>query len=114
MPSATIPEVAHQANGLSTATNGVKMSTARSQRKQISLSQQSQRLLDLEAQYTVGGFTPLPGFFERGLGSVLWDVDGKEYLDFICMFSSINQGHCHPKIVAAVIEQVQKGESRVF
>ncbi len=95
-------------NAISTAINGVKPSPARSQSKNISLSQQAQRLLDLEAQYTVGGFTPLPGFFERGLGSVLWDVDGKEYLDFICMFSSINQGHCHPKIVAAVIDQVQK------
>ncbi|KIW36489.1 uncharacterized protein PV06_11256 [Exophiala oligosperma] len=107
MPSASMVEVMHATNGLSTDIYSAKSSPARSQQKEILLSQQAQRLLDLEARYTVGGFTPLPGFFERGLGS---DVDGKEYLDFICMFSSINQGHCHPRIVAAVIEQVQKGE----
>ncbi|KAF2501845.1 ornithine aminotransferase [Lophium mytilinum] len=78
------------------------------QRKQIVLSRRAQQLLDTEAEYTVGGFTPLPGFMDRGKGAQLWDVDGKEYLDFICMFSAGNQGHCHPKIVAAMVEQLNK------
>ncbi|EXJ82255.1 hypothetical protein A1O3_06068 [Capronia epimyces CBS 606.96] len=74
----------------------------------IRLTPEAQHLQQLEIDYTVGGFTPLPGFFERGQGAKLWDINGREYLDFICMFSAGNQGHCHPKIVAAMIEQMQK------
>jgi len=65
----------HVTNGLMTAIDTVKSLPAGPQQKQILLSQQAQRLLDLEAEYCVGGFTPLPGFFERGLGSVLWVCD---------------------------------------
>lgn len=128
MATKTITEVERASNGIITV-ESTKMAPAEVSRKQVVLSKAAQHLLDIEAQYTVGGFTPLPGFFESGLGSQLWvseihsikhcnkslnsvqDVDGKEYLDFICMFSACNQGHCHPKIVAAMIEQVQKGKS---
>lgn len=72
MPSATMVETTHATNG---RIDVVKSLPAEPLPTQISLSQQAQRLLDLEARYCVGGFTPLPGFFERGLGSVLWVCD---------------------------------------
>merc|ERR1711939_391582 len=70
-------------------------------------SSAAQHLQALESRFTVGGFTPLPGFFETAKGAQLWDVDGKSYLDFICQFSACNQGHCHPKIVDAIVKQAQ-------
>ncbi|KAI0126182.1 putative acetylornithine aminotransferase [Xylariales sp. AK1849] len=107
MPSATTVEIDSPGSGMATV-DSVKMAPTEVVRKQVVLSKAAQHLLDIESQYTVGGFTPLPGFMERGLGAKLWDIDGKEYLDFICMFSACNQGHCHPKIVSAMVEQLSK------
>ncbi|KAF9888506.1 hypothetical protein FE257_008613 [Aspergillus nanangensis] len=72
------------------------------------ISNRSIQLLELERQYIVGGFEPVPLMFERGKGSRLWDVDGKEYIDFISMFSATNHGHCHPHIAKKVTEQMEK------
>lgn len=52
--------------------DSTKMASSTVHRKQVVLSKASQHLLDIEAKYTAGGFTPLPGFFERALGSQLW------------------------------------------
>ncbi|RDL32479.1 uncharacterized protein BP5553_08935 [Venustampulla echinocandica] len=78
------------------------------QLKPLALSKQTQELVDLEHKYTAGGFRPMPAFFVEGKGAKLWDVDGKEYIDFIAMFSAVNTGHCNPKILAAVTEQMNK------
>ncbi|GFF62765.1 ornithine aminotransferase car2 [Aspergillus udagawae] len=75
----------------------------------LTLSPRVRKLLVLESQFTVGGFEPLPYFFEKAQGSLLWDVDGNRYIDFIGMFSAVNTGHCHPDIQEAVIEQLKKG-----
>lgn len=62
----------------------------------------------LEEKYGAHNYHPLPVVLERGQGVFLWDVDGKKYYDFLSGYSAVNQGHCHPAIVAALIEQAQK------
>jgi acetylornithine/N-succinyldiaminopimelate aminotransferase len=62
-------------------------------------------LQNLEASSVIGTYARMPVEFVRGEGSRLWDVDGNEYLDFLCGISVTNLGHCHPRIVAAVREQ---------
>jgi ornithine--oxo-acid transaminase len=74
--------------------------------EQISAS--SQYYLSLEDNYGAHNYHPLPVVLERGEGVFLYDVDGKRYYDFLSGYSAVNQGHCHPKIVAALIEQAQK------
>lgn len=67
---------------------------------------------------TFGGlhFKPLPVVLERGEGVYLWDVDGKRYLDFLAGFSTVNQGHCHPRLVSVMRDQAGKlcHSSRAF
>src|SRR5580700_1098765 len=66
------------------------------------------RLIELEQQYGAHNYHPLPVVLERGEGVYVWDVEGKQYFDFLSAYSAINQGHCHPKIVGALIEQAKK------
>ncbi len=68
----------------------------------------TQYYLDLEETYGAHNYHPLPVVLNRGEGVFLWDVEGKRYFDFLSGYSAVNQGHCHPKIVAALIEQAQK------
>ncbi len=68
----------------------------------------SQYLIDLEDKYGAHNYHPLPVVLERGDGVFVWDVEGKKYYDFLAAYSAVNQGHNHPKITAALIEQVQK------
>ena len=64
--------------------------------------------LALEEKYGAHNYHPLPVVLDRGKGVFLWDVNDKKYFDFLSGYSAVNQGHCHPKIVAALIEQAQK------
>ncbi len=73
----------------------------------IQSSANTQYFLDLEDKYGAHNYHPLPVVLNKGLGVHLWDVDGKQYYDFLSGYSAVNQGHCHPKIVNALIEQVQ-------
>lgn len=68
----------------------------------------SQKAIELEDKYGAHNYHPLPVVLERGEGVFLWDVEGKRYYDFLSAYSAVNQGHCHPKITAALIEQAQK------
>ncbi|ANE49760.1 ornithine--oxo-acid transaminase [Flavisolibacter tropicus] len=68
----------------------------------------TQYYLDLEEKYGAHNYHPLPVVLTRGEGVHLWDVEGKQYYDFLSGYSAVNQGHCHPKIIAALIEQAQK------
>lgn len=68
----------------------------------------AQSFFKLEEKYGAHNYHPLPVVLERGEGVFLWDVDGKKYYDFLSGYSAVNQGHCHPKIVAALMEQAQK------
>jgi len=71
-------------------------------------SSKTQQFIDQELQYSAHNYHPLPVVLERGEGVFLWDVDGKRYYDFLSGYSAVNQGHCHPKIVGALMEQAQK------
>ena len=67
----------------------------------------SQKAIDLENKYGAHNYHPLPVVLSRGEGVYVWDVDGKKYFDFLSAYSAVNQGHCHPKIVAAMTEQAK-------
>lgn len=72
------------------------------------LSPLTQSYIDQEEQYGAHNYHPLPVVLNRGEGVFMWDVDGKRYFDFLSGYSAVNQGHCHPKIIQAFIEQAQK------
>ncbi|MGJ8593270.1 MAG: ornithine--oxo-acid transaminase [Aquaticitalea sp.] len=65
----------------------------------------SQEAIELENKYGAHNYHPLPVVLSRGEGVYVWDVEGKKYYDFLSAYSAVNQGHCHPKIVDALIEQ---------
>ena len=67
----------------------------------------SQYYLDLEEKYGAHNYHPLPVVLKKGFGVHLWDVDDKQYYDFLSGYSAVNQGHCHPRIIAALTEQAQ-------
>lgn len=67
----------------------------------------SSEAISLEEKYGAHNYHPLPVVLSRGEGVFVWDVDGKKYYDFLSAYSAVNQGHCHPKIVGAMMEQAQ-------
>jgi ornithine--oxo-acid transaminase len=75
---------------------------------QAVLTDLTSHYLEMEERYGAHNYHPLPVVLDRGSGVYLWDVDGKRYYDFLSGYSAVNQGHCHPRIVAALIEQAQK------
>lgn len=68
----------------------------------------SQYFIDLEERYGAHNYHPLPVVLDRGEGVFVWDVEGKKYYDFLSAYSAVNQGHSHPKIVEALVEQAKK------
>jgi ornithine--oxo-acid transaminase len=68
----------------------------------------AEELIQLEEQYGAHNYHPLPVVLERGQGVHLWDITGKQYVDFLSAYSAVNQGHCHPRIIGALTEQAQK------
>ncbi len=64
--------------------------------------------LELEEKYGAHNYHPLPVVLNRGEGVYVWDVDGNRYYDFLSGYSAVNQGHCHPRIIAAFMEQAQQ------
>ena len=68
----------------------------------------SKDLINLEYEYGAHNYHPLPVVLEKGEGVYLWDVEGKKYFDFLSAYSAVNQGHCHPKIISALIDQSKK------
>ncbi|MFN0729607.1 ornithine--oxo-acid transaminase [Polaribacter gochangensis] len=67
----------------------------------------SQQAIELENKYGAHNYHPLPVVLSRGEGVYVWDVEGKKYYDFLSAYSAVNQGHCHPKIVGAMVQQAQ-------
>ena len=67
----------------------------------------SAEAIALENKYGAHNYHPLPVVLSRGEGVYVWDVEGKKYYDFLSAYSAVNQGHCHPKIVGAMMEQAQ-------
>ncbi|MEC3966095.1 ornithine--oxo-acid transaminase [Flagellimonas halotolerans] len=67
----------------------------------------SQQAIELENKYGAHNYHPLPVVLSKGEGVYVWDVEGKKYYDFLSAYSAVNQGHCHPKIIGAMVEQAK-------
>ena len=67
--------------------------------------QDSSYYIELEDKYGAHNYHPLPVVIKKGEGIFVWDVEGKQYFDFLSAYSAVNQGHCHPKIIQALTEQ---------
>ncbi len=67
----------------------------------------SRQAIDMEERYGAHNYHPLPVVLNRGQGVYVWDVEGKKYYDFLSAYSAVNQGHCHPRIVEALVKQSQ-------
>ncbi|MBF6610442.1 MAG: ornithine--oxo-acid transaminase [Chryseobacterium sp.] len=68
----------------------------------------SSTFIELEEKYGAHNYHPLPVVLDRGESVYVWDVEGKKYYDFLSAYSAVNQGHSHPKIVNALVDQAQK------
>lgn len=68
----------------------------------------TQQIIDTEEQYGAHNYHPLPVVLSRGEGVYLWDIEGKRYYDFLSAYSAVNQGHCHPRIIHALMNQAQQ------
>ncbi len=66
------------------------------------------RLIELAEEYSAHNYHPLPVVISKAEGAWVWDVDGKKYLDMLSSYSALNQGHRHPRIVEALVEQAKK------
>lgn len=75
--------------------------------KETVLSTKSMRLIELEDKYGAHNYHPLPVVLSKAKGVYVWDVDGKKYYDFLSAYSAVNQGHCHPRIIDAMVEQAE-------
>lgn len=80
---------------------------ADNQAKYISMANDitSKEIIELENKYGAHNYEPLPVVLSKGQGVYVWDVEGKKYFDFLSAYSAVNQGHCHPKIIQAVVDQ---------
>ncbi|HMV25061.1 MAG TPA: aminotransferase class III-fold pyridoxal phosphate-dependent enzyme, partial [Saprospiraceae bacterium] len=65
----------------------------------------SSELIALEDKYGAHNYHPLPVVLSKAKGIYVWDVEGKKYFDFLSAYSAINQGHCHQRIIDALIHQ---------
>jgi ornithine--oxo-acid transaminase len=68
----------------------------------------SSEIISLESRHGGNNYAPLPVVLHRGEGIFLWDVEGQRYFDFLSGIGAVSQGHCHPRLVATVIEQTKK------
>lgn len=73
----------------------------------MSPSTKAQQYINQEDKYGAHNYHPLPIVLSKGEGPFVWDVDGKRYFDFLSAYSAVNQGHCHPKIVAVLTSQAE-------
>lgn len=76
--------------------------------QQPSTTLSSADLIQLEDRYGAHNYHPLPVVLAKGRGVYVWDVEGKRYFDFLSAYSAVNQGHCHPRIVDALVEQARE------
>lgn len=67
-----------------------------------------QEYIDREEKYGAHNYHPIPVVLSKGKGIYMWDVDGRKYFDFLSGYSAVNQGHCHPKIIEAMVHQSKK------
>lgn len=68
----------------------------------------SAEAMQMEDKYGAHNYHPIPVVIDRGEGVYVWDLEGKRYFDFLSAYSAVNQGHCHPRIVGALVDQAQR------
>ncbi|KAJ3669417.1 hypothetical protein LUZ60_011367 [Juncus effusus] len=68
----------------------------------------SEELMHLEHQHSAHNYHPIPMVFSQAKGSCVWDPEGNKYIDFLSAYSAVNQGHCHPKVMKALMNQAGK------
>lgn len=89
-------------------------STSKTHKAPTALSYQAanqltpQIVFDREDKYGAHNYHPLPAALCKGEGVYLWDVEGTRYFDYLSAYSAVNQGHCHPKIIKALIDQAKE------
>jgi ornithine--oxo-acid transaminase len=81
-----------------------KLSSIRSLSSKVSSSD----IIKMEQTYGAHNYHPLPVVFSSANGATITDPEGKKYMDFLSAYSAVNQGHGHPKIIAALVDQAQK------
>ncbi|MGY6561697.1 MAG: ornithine--oxo-acid transaminase [Luteibaculaceae bacterium] len=74
----------------------------------FTVAKKSQHYIDLEDKFGAHNYHPVPVVIEKGEGVYVWDVEGKQYFDFLSAYSAVNQGHCHPRIIGALKNQAEK------
>ncbi len=74
----------------------------------MKISEKAKSFIEQEDRYGAHNYHPLEVVLSKGKGAYVWDVDGKRYFDFLSAYSAVNQGHCHPKIIDALISQAQQ------
>lgn len=82
--------------------------TSQTIRKMVQTVHSSNEAIQLEDKYGAHNYHPLPVVLAKGEGVFLWDVEGKRYYDFLSAYSAVNQGHCHPRIIGALIDQAKE------
>lgn len=65
----------------------------------------SEELIKMEQQHSAHNYHPIPMVFSQGKGAYIWDPEGNKYIDFLSAYSAVNQGHCHPRVMKALVEQ---------
>lgn len=95
----TKPEIITETNGK----NGNDVHSSKENGQRLT----SQMVYDRENKFGAHNYHPLPVALVRGEGVYVWDCEGKRYFDFLSAYSAVNQGHCHPKIVKALVDQAQ-------
>ena len=68
----------------------------------------SEKAIEIENEFGAHNYYPLPVVLNKGEGVHVWDLEGKKYYDFLSAYSAVNQGHCHPKIIQALVDQSSK------
>ncbi|MGB2135772.1 MAG: aminotransferase class III-fold pyridoxal phosphate-dependent enzyme, partial [Flavobacteriales bacterium] len=74
----------------------------------LTVPQSSAQAMEMENAHGAHNYHPLPVVLDRGEGVHVWDIEGKQYFDFLSAYSAVNQGHCHPHIVGAMNAQAEK------
>ncbi|KAJ3510582.1 hypothetical protein NLJ89_g4589 [Agrocybe chaxingu] len=104
-PAVSSPNsVAAASNGKQAAPANGKPSVSKAGKPHLT----SADVIHLEHEYGAHNYHPLPVVFDSAKGAKVWDCEGREYIDMLSAYSAVNQGHCHPRIVATLTEQAQK------
>ncbi|KAF8064339.1 ornithine-oxo-acid aminotransferase [Lyophyllum atratum] len=104
-PTAIAPSVS---NGNHGTHHVVKPAPAAANKSKPEIHLTSADVIHLEHEYGAHNYHPLPVVFDSAKGAKVWDPEGKEYIDMLSAYSAVNQGHCHPRIVATLVAQAQK------